>query len=127
MAPCAAVLPLRSPPSRCPPCSKKKGHAEAVRREVEVLRRLRGCLNVAALEDVFEDDTHVHMVLEYCKGGELHHHIGDTVYSGGQRPRSGASLGVAVQQLAVVVFGMAWVQGGRGLSVHALRGKLSWC
>lgn len=61
--------------------TKKKGHAEAVRREVEVLRRLRGCLNVAALEDVFEDDTHVHMVLEYCKGGELHHHIGDTVYS----------------------------------------------
>lgn len=55
-----------------------------MRREVEVLRRLRGCLNVAALEDVFEDDTHVHMVLEYCKGGELHHHIGDTVYSGGQ-------------------------------------------
>ena len=36
-----------------------------------------------ALEDVYEDDTHVHMVLEYCKGGELHHRIGETVYSGG--------------------------------------------
>ena len=45
---------------------------------MEVLRRLRGCLNVAALEDVYEDDTHVHLLLEYCKGGELHHHIGDT-------------------------------------------------
>ncbi len=55
---------------------------EAVKREVEVLRRLRGCLNVAALEDVYEDDTHVHMVLEFCKGGELHHRIGETHYSG---------------------------------------------
>lgn len=38
-----------------------------------------------ALEDVYEDDTHVHMVLEYCKGGELHHRIGETVYSGACR------------------------------------------
>ncbi|PSC73235.1 Pkinase-domain-containing [Micractinium conductrix] len=60
---------------------KKKGHVEALKREVEVLRRLRGCLNVAALEEVYEDDTHVHMVLEYCRGGELHHHIGETHYS----------------------------------------------
>ncbi|KAI7841033.1 hypothetical protein COHA_005261 [Chlorella ohadii] len=61
--------------------TKRAGHAEAIKREVDVLRRLRGCLNVAALEDVYEDDTHVHMVLEYCKGGELHHRIGETVYS----------------------------------------------
>lgn len=61
--------------------AKRKGHGEAVKREVEVLRRLRGCLNVAALEDVSEDDTHVHMVLEFCRGGELHHHIGETHYS----------------------------------------------
>ena len=33
-----------------------------MKREVEVLRRLRGCLNVAALEDVYEDDSHVHLV-----------------------------------------------------------------
>jgi hypothetical protein len=62
--------------------TKRKGHAEAVKREVEVLRRLRGCLNVAALEDVYEDDGHVHMVLELCRGGELHHRIGETHYSG---------------------------------------------
>lgn len=46
-----------------------------------------------ALEDVYEDDTHVHMVLEYCKGGELHHRIGETVYSGGcQQHRPGLAV-----------------------------------
>ena len=64
-------------------CSKRNGHVEAVKREVEVLRRLRGCLNVASLEAVYEDDSHVHLVLEYCKGGELAHRIGETHYSGG--------------------------------------------
>ena len=54
-----------------------------MKREVEVLRRLRGCLNVASLEAVYEDDSHVHLVLEYCKGGELAHRIGETHYSGG--------------------------------------------
>jgi len=87
-----STLPLSSHrPVGCPlhhslapflPRSKRAGHMEAVKREVEVLRRLRGCLNVAALEDVYEDDSHVHMVLEYCKGGELHHAIGETQYSG---------------------------------------------
>ena len=78
--------PLSTPPLLQHPhthCSKRNGHAEAVKREVEVLRRLRGCLNVASLEAVFEDDSHVHLVLEYCKGGELAHRIGETHYSGG--------------------------------------------
>jgi serine/threonine protein kinase len=38
---------------------------------VEVLLALRGTLNVANLEGVFEDSTHVHLVLELCTGGEL--------------------------------------------------------
>lgn len=45
------------------------------------MRRLRGCLNVASLEEVYEDESHVHMVMEYCKGGELHHRIGAAHYS----------------------------------------------
>ena len=65
-----------------PTCSKRARHAEAVKREVEVLRRLRGCLNVAALQDVYEDELMVHIVLDYCSGGELHHRIGETNYSG---------------------------------------------
>lgn len=60
---------------------KKNDHLESIKREVDVLRRLRGCLNVASLEEVYEDDTHVHIVMEYCSGGELHHRIGAAHYS----------------------------------------------
>lgn len=48
---------------------------------MDVLRRLRGGLNVASLEDVFEDDEAVHLVLELCAGGELWHAIGERHYS----------------------------------------------
>ncbi len=34
---------------------KKEGHFEAVAREVSVLRKLQGCLNVVRLEGVYED------------------------------------------------------------------------
>jgi calcium-dependent protein kinase len=60
---------------------KRAEHADAIAREVDVLRRLRGCLNVAALEEIFEDDTHVQIVMEHCSGGELHHVIGAVRYS----------------------------------------------
>ena len=60
---------------------KRMDHANAIRREVDVLRRLRGCLNVASMEDVYENDTHVHIVMEYCSGGELVHRIGEAHYS----------------------------------------------
>ena len=38
---------------------------------MEVLLALRGTLNVANLEEVCEDGSHVHLVLEHCSGGEL--------------------------------------------------------
>jgi calcium-dependent protein kinase len=38
---------------------------------VEVLLALRGTLNVANLEEVYENGSHVHLVLELCSGGEL--------------------------------------------------------
>ncbi|GAB4814982.1 hypothetical protein N2152v2_002028 [Parachlorella kessleri] len=60
---------------------KRKDHVSAIRREVEVMRRLRGCLNVASLEEVYEDEHHVHLVMEACRGGALHHRIGDRHYS----------------------------------------------
>jgi calcium-dependent protein kinase len=60
---------------------KRLDHTQAIRREVDVLKRLRGCLNVASLEEVYEDDTHVHIVMEYCSGGELCHRIGAAHYS----------------------------------------------
>lgn len=42
-----------------------------IRREVEVLLTLRGNLNVATLEQVFEDPNNVFLVMELCRGGEI--------------------------------------------------------
>ena len=39
--------------------------------QIEVLQRLQGTLSVAALEDVFEDERHIYLVLELCRGGDL--------------------------------------------------------
>mmetsp|Transcript_4670 Transcript_4670/g.10122 ORF Transcript_4670/g.10122 Transcript_4670/m.10122 type:complete len:774 (+) Transcript_4670:212-2533(+) len=60
---------------------KRSTHLESLRREVQVLTKLRGCLNIVELHDVYEDETHVHIVMEQCKGGELWHRIGDRHYS----------------------------------------------
>ena len=60
---------------------KREERIRAIKREVEALRRLKGCLNVVALQGVFEDDEFVHIVTEYCKGGELWHTVGQKHYS----------------------------------------------
>ncbi|CAI7807966.1 unnamed protein product [Closterium sp. NIES-54] len=44
---------------------------EDLRREVEVMRLLKGHPNIVSLVDTYEDDTDVHMVMELCEGGEL--------------------------------------------------------
>jgi len=46
-----------------------------IQREVAVLSKLRGTLNVVALEGAWEDDAAIHIVMEYCRGGELLHSI----------------------------------------------------
>lgn len=56
-------------------------HLAAIRKEVQVLRALESCLNVAKLEDVYEDETHVHLIMEWCTGGELAHEVGQRHYS----------------------------------------------
>jgi calcium-dependent protein kinase len=60
---------------------KQQEHLEAVQREIFVLEQLKSCLNVAKLEEVFESDSHVHIVQELCLGGELEHSIGKSHYS----------------------------------------------
>uniref|UniRef100_A0A061R2T4 Calcium-dependent protein kinase n=2 Tax=Tetraselmis sp. GSL018 TaxID=582737 RepID=A0A061R2T4_9CHLO len=60
---------------------KVQRHLEAVKSEIEVMRRLRGTLNVAYLEQVFEDEDNVHIIMEHCRGGELLHTIGQKNYS----------------------------------------------
>ncbi|CAI5948862.1 unnamed protein product [Closterium sp. NIES-65] len=45
--------------------------AEDVRREVRLLARLAGHPNVVELQDVYEDDGHVYLIMELCSGGDL--------------------------------------------------------
>ncbi|CAI8584844.1 unnamed protein product [Vicia faba] len=44
---------------------------EMVRREVAILSHLPKHPNIVTLKDVFEDDDHVHLVMEHCEGGNL--------------------------------------------------------
>ena len=47
----------------------------------QVLWRLRASLNVAQFKGVFEDDADVHVLMEWCKGGELTSQLGRGHYS----------------------------------------------
>jgi calcium-dependent protein kinase len=44
---------------------------EDVRREVAVMHHLKGHPNVVSLKDVFEDTTHVCIVMELCSGEDM--------------------------------------------------------
>ncbi|MEW5311412.1 MAG: hypothetical protein WDW38_003131 [Sanguina aurantia] len=61
--------------------AKRMGYVESLRREVAVLTMLKGSLQVAQLVEVFETDSEVQIVMELCRGGELHQRIGSTHYS----------------------------------------------
>lgn len=39
--------------------------------QVRVMQHVGKSLNVVHLYDAFEDDTHVHLLLELCRGGEV--------------------------------------------------------
>ena len=55
--------------------ARQAAHIANIQREVAVLQKLRGTLNVVALEGAWEDDAAIHIVMEYCRGGELLHSI----------------------------------------------------
>jgi calcium-dependent protein kinase len=76
---CKSISKRLNVPGLAP--EKQQQHLENIKREVGVLRKLRGTLNVVHLEDVYEDDTHAHIIMEYCRGGELMHRIGQRHYS----------------------------------------------
>ncbi|KAK9840536.1 hypothetical protein WJX81_000242 [Elliptochloris bilobata] len=61
--------------------AKQAAHLDNIKREVAVLARLRGTLNVVHCKRAYEDDTHVHIVMELCRGGELVRRIGRRHYS----------------------------------------------
>ena len=84
---------------------KKAGHLDGIKREVLALTVLKGSLNAVMLEDVYEDDDTVHIVMELCNGGELWHRICDrhyserTVRAGGGSMAHGSELGPGCMQL----------------------------
>jgi len=41
--------------------------------EIEIMVKLRNNLNVCHIQDIWEDDRAVYMVMEYCSGGDLIH------------------------------------------------------
>ena len=53
-----------------------KSNAQAVllKREIHIQRKLRH-QNILALRDVFEDEQHIYLVLEYCAGGSLFDYV----------------------------------------------------
>ncbi|CAI5465114.1 unnamed protein product [Closterium sp. Yama58-4] len=67
--------------------------ADDVRREVTFLAMLRGHPSVITLQEVFEDDKAIHLVMELCAGGDLF----DRIKSLGQIPEADAAL--VVKQL----------------------------
>ncbi len=60
---------------------KRADHKYAIQRELDAVRKLRGALNIAAFEDAYEDNEHVYIITELCRGGELWHRVGDKHYS----------------------------------------------
>lgn len=48
-----------------------KADVERLRTEIKVLQNAVGLAKVVQLQGVFEDEHHVHVVMEYCRGGAL--------------------------------------------------------
>lgn len=60
---------------------KQEQHLLNIDREIKVLKLLKGTLSVVNLKGAWEDDRDVHIVMEYCRGGELYHSIGRQPYT----------------------------------------------
>ncbi|CAL5220717.1 g2773 [Coccomyxa viridis] len=63
------------------PIQRQAAHLANVKREVSVLYRLRGTLNVVNFIEALEDDEDVHIIMELCTGGELAHSLAKRHYS----------------------------------------------
>ncbi|KAK1321110.1 Calcium-dependent protein kinase 4 [Acorus calamus] len=59
----------------CKSISKRKliskEDVEDVRREIQIMHHLAGHKNVVTIKGAYEDPLYVHIVMEYCAGGEL--------------------------------------------------------
>ncbi|KAK8692587.1 hypothetical protein V6N13_076044 [Hibiscus sabdariffa] len=59
---------------------KPNTQADEVRREIKVLQRLSGQKNIVRIKGVYEDNLCVHIVMEFCGGGELLNLINEKQY-----------------------------------------------
>ncbi|CAI5945360.1 unnamed protein product [Closterium sp. NIES-64] len=74
-----------------------KAAVAALQQEVAVMRLLKGHAHVVEMKETVEDDTHVHIIMELCKGGDPFDRIK-------QRSRYEEKPAVAVlQQLSLVL------------------------
>ncbi|GAY66282.1 hypothetical protein CUMW_247510 [Citrus unshiu] len=48
-----------------------KNHAHDIKREIQILKHLNGLPNVVEFMGAYEDVKSVHIVMEFCAGGEL--------------------------------------------------------
>ncbi|BDA49651.1 probable calcium-dependent protein kinase 17 at N-terminal half [Coccomyxa sp. Obi] len=60
---------------------RQAAHLANIKREISVLYRLRGTLNIVHFKEALEDDEYVHIVMELCRGGELSHSLAERHYS----------------------------------------------
>uniref|UniRef100_A0A0E0KTV3 non-specific serine/threonine protein kinase n=1 Tax=Oryza punctata TaxID=4537 RepID=A0A0E0KTV3_ORYPU len=49
----------------------RRTDVEDLRREISILQHLSGQPNIVEFRSAYEDNDHVHLVMEYCFGGEL--------------------------------------------------------
>jgi len=74
------------------PTAKLEPYLEKLRLEVAIMKRLGASLNVVYLYDAFEDTTHIHLLMELMRGGELWGRIKGGEY--GEREAAGLMRGV---------------------------------
>ena len=90
-------IPVRSIPSQQPGPRAGAGSSWVGSGMLQVMRRLRGSLNVAQFRGAYEDADEVYITMEWCKGGELWHRIGRAHYSEQTvRPCAAACPGLAI-------------------------------
>ncbi|GBF98366.1 calcium dependent kinase [Raphidocelis subcapitata] len=73
-----AIKTVSKIPKRGPPTPR---YLLKLRAEVEVMAQLGVSLNAVHLQDVYEDDSNIHMVMELCEGGALLERVEARAYS----------------------------------------------
>mmetsp|Transcript_41984 Transcript_41984/g.96405 ORF Transcript_41984/g.96405 Transcript_41984/m.96405 type:complete len:603 (-) Transcript_41984:75-1883(-) len=81
--------------------------------EFRILRRMKHA-NIVRLEEVFQDATHMHFVMEYCAGGSLGHRIRHVEHSVKRmQGRGGLSSALMEACLAQMLCGIAYLHHHR--------------